>query len=198
MNRFNALVPVYLKYSSPAVLILLIFGFISFHFKGLIPAGPVFDVIWEILAFHFMFWIIVFIYFLFLLLLSASARNRILPGLARMRERDEREAMITGLAARYSMLATLALLLLLLFISSIEISVTKLPPEMVVDGKKHELRVGLSFRLTERNSPGKAEQRGNPIFTTEKSAISSQAAILAAIIWQLASFKYIYRRLSRR
>ncbi len=61
---------------------------------------------------------------------------------------------MVGRAGRYAFFSTLALLIFLLFFSVINIRVVRLPVERAIDGKRHQLSIGLSFNLLEEAKPG--------------------------------------------
>jgi hypothetical protein len=97
-------------------------------------------------------WMISALYIAFSLVLSRRFREQLLKRFVRMRERDEREEMIVGKAAKNVFLFNLALLILLLILNLIQVQVTRLAPEHMIDGKGHNVSLGLNASPIERSS----------------------------------------------
>ncbi len=196
MNRLNHLIPRYLAYSFPAVLIMFGWGFFQNQQEILGLNSKLIYIIWEILAFHLMLWLAVLIYFIFLLLLSPTFRDAFLARIIRIKERDEREILIIGRASRFTVLSTLALLVFLLFFSTINISVTRLPVEKAIDGKRHSLSIGMSFLVFDKNVCKKNQDGSNDVLTysTQSLLFSKQIMLLVVIVWHLGTFYYLSRR----
>ena len=198
MNKLNRIIPKYLVFASPAVAIMFVWGFFQNQQEILALNNKLVDYVWTALAFHLMFWLAVSIYFIFLLLLSPGFRDEFLAKLIRIKERDERERSIIGKAGRFCFLSTLALLVFLLFFSTINISVTRLPKDKANTEKQHSLSlsVGMSFfafnKNDDKNEPNKA--LGTNTFSTQGVLFSNQAMLLLLIIWHLGTFYYISRK----
>lgn len=139
------------------------------------------------------------VYLSFRLLVSGTFRETVLARLTLMRERDEREAMLTGKAAKTAMLTSLAILIFLFCLSCFQVSVSTLPPELAVDGKNKMISLGLSFNLLENappKVPGEGPQRGDIVSYTGLP-FSSTAVILGLIVWQIIAYNYAMRRMLR-
>lgn len=196
MNRLNRLIPRYLAYSFPAVLIMFGWGFFQ-NQQGVLDVNNTFVyAVWTALAFHLMLWLLVFIYFILILLLSPAFRDAFLARLIRIKERDERESLIIGRAGRFSFLSTLALLVFLLFFSTINVSVTRLPAEKAIDGKRHTLSIGMSFLVFDKNACNKNQDSSHDTYTCSTQILlpSKQIMLLVLIVWHLGSFYYVSRK----
>ncbi len=68
------------------------------------------------------------------LVFSGHIRTEILPKLVSFKERDEREALLTGNATKMTFLTTLAILILLLCLSVFQVSFYQGPPKKAVTG----------------------------------------------------------------
>lgn len=199
MKRLNNIIPKYLVFAFPTVLVMFAWGFFQDQQGVLSLNNRLVYAVWNALAFHLMLWLAVFIYFIFILLLSPSFRDEFLAKLVRIKERDERESQIIGRVGRFSFLSTLALLVFLLFFSTINVSVTRLPAERAVDGKRHSLSIGMSFLVFEKNACKNAQDRNPDTFTysTQSLLFSKQVMLLALIAWHLGSFYYLSRKYRR-
>jgi Ca2+/Na+ antiporter len=148
---------------------------------------------WELLSWNLMLWFVVLILFLILLVALPDVREKTLKRLANLKERDEREQLITGRASRAAYISTLSLMILLLFISVFSLNIYRVPEKDAVDGKTGTLTIGLGFSLldkphVETNSENKV------IFESKDIPLSKTAIILILLIWQLAIFNWTARR----
>ncbi|QEM68293.1 hypothetical protein FO488_09045 [Geobacter sp. FeAm09] len=134
------------------------------------------------------------------LMCSEPFRDRVLARLTFIRERDEREALLTGKATRTTFLTSLAILIFLFCLSCFQVSVYRVAPERAVDGKTGVVSLGLACNLL--NAPKAAgtpdsAPRSRDIFTYTGLPVSSTAVILGLIIWQVLSYNYLMRRLAQ-
>lgn len=132
------------------------------------------------------------------LMLSASCREKVLAKLTFIKERDEREVLLTGKAAKNTMLTTIAILLFLFCLSCFQISIYKVPPEQALDGKDRVLSLGLQLDFL--NSTGEKFSQPNKDLEKEDLVsytalpISSSSVIIGLIGWQIVSYNYLMRR----
>jgi hypothetical protein len=132
------------------------------------------------------------------LIVSGPFRDQVLTKLTFMRERDEREAMITGRVARTTFLASLAVLVFLFCLSCFQVSVYRLPPEKAIDGKTGVVTLGVGFRLVERPDRGAAgEIPRRHLFAYKGFPLSEQAVILILLAWQVLFYNFSVRRLAK-
>jgi hypothetical protein len=81
-----------------------------------------------------------------------------------------------------------------LFFATVNITVSRLPVEQRVNGKKHQLSIGLSYRIFENDN--KEAQKTNVIFSTQSSLpFTRQNMLVLIIIWHLGTFYYSSRRM---
>ncbi len=144
----------------------------------------------------FAIWMLQTLYISARLILSNSFRDSILPRLAFFKERDEREALITGQAARHSFLTTLALLIFFLCLSLFQVAVYKLPPEQAVAGKTGTLTLGVNMDLLAQGQSAAHSSAGVDYFRYSGLPLSNTGIILMLIFWQLASYNYFAKRLN--
>jgi hypothetical protein len=146
----------------------------------------------------FAVWMLLSVYLTVRLMISGSFRDHTLTKLTLIRERDEREAMLTGKAVRITFLTSLAILIFLFCLSCFRVSIYTVPPERAVDGKTGIVSLGLGFDLLEH--PKRDTLNGHvqrEILSYTGLPISATTVILMLIIWHIASYNFSMRRLSR-
>jgi len=141
-------------------------------------------------------WLALAVYLSIRLLVSGPFREQVIAKITVIRDRDEREAHLTGKAARATLLTTLAFLVLLFCLNSIQVAVYRVPPEKAVGGKTGMVTLGVGFDLLK---DGTAERPDNIarqyVFNYKGLPLSSSAIILILMAWQIASYNYSMRRL---
>ena len=147
----------------------------------------------------FALWMVLALYLSVRLILSGPFRDQVMARITFIRERDEREALLTGKATRTTFLMTIALLIFLFGLSCFQVSVYRVPPDKAVDGKTGMITLGLGFSLLEQGSqdrPAKAVERQD-IFTYRGLPLSSASIILLLILWQVVAYNCTMRRLMK-
>ncbi|SDF19498.1 hypothetical protein [Sporomusa acidovorans] len=141
-------------------------------------------------------WMLISLYLSVRLMLSAEFREKILSKITFLKERDEREFILTGQAAKTTMLTTLAVLIFLFCLSCFQVSVYRVPPEQAIDGKDKVLSLG--FQLDLSNSPqshsSQSDANTEDIVSYTALPISSSSVILGLIGWQILSYNYLMHR----
>jgi hypothetical protein len=134
------------------------------------------------------------------LILSGPLRDQVMSRLLFMRERDEREALLTGKATRIVFLTSIATLLFLLCLSCFRVSVYRLPAEKAINGRTGVVTLGLAFDLLQQPAPVKAAGqavRNRDIFTYSGLPLSTPAVVLLFLALQVLSYNCAMRRLLR-
>lgn len=162
-------------------------------------AAPVFNLLNSCAGLVFAVWITLSVYLSIRLMVSESFREQVLVRLTFMRERDEREVMLTGKATRTAFLTSLALLVFLFCLSCFHVSVYRVPPEKAVNGKTGMVSLGLGFDLLQHHPAGKDNEamQKQDIFSYTGLPVSNTSVILLLIVWQVTSFNYVMRRMTR-
>lgn len=142
-------------------------------------------------------WMILSIYLSIRLMVSESFRDKVLSKVTLIKERDEREIMLTGKAVKTTFLTSIAILIFLFFLSCFQVSLYKVPPEAAIDGKTGVLTLDVNVQLLQDS---RAENPADPMHVADIISyrglpISSTAVILLLILWQIASYNYSMRRL---
>lgn len=159
--------------------------------------GGYFKILYDFFGFVFAFWMLITLYLSVRLIMSNSFREMVLTRMTFIRERDEREVLLTGMAAKRTMLTSIALLLFLFCLSSFEFSVYHVPPEKAIDGETKVASWGLSFGLLANSPPEQGETAGvdQKIVTYTGLPVSNASLLLGLIIWQIVIYNYSMRRL---
>lgn len=144
-------------------------------------------------------WMTLAIYLSVRLMVSEPFRDQVIARITFIRERDEREALLTGKATKATFLTSLAILIFLFCLSCFQVSFYRVPRENAIDGKTGFISLGLIFKLLEN---GKQEQpedaiQKEDIFSYTGLPVSNSTIILALIIWQIISYNYSMRRLMK-
>lgn len=190
MNKAIRLIQNYLLYALPFILICMVWGTV-------VPttdreATGFQRILWEIFSWNLMAWFAVLIIFLVMLIASSQVREKTLKRLANIKERDEREQQITGVAARSAYISTIGLLIFLLFFSLFNFNVRKYPDGTAPQGKSGLATITMHFNLTD--SAKKEAQPDGTIFESKDIPLSKSAIILLVLIWQLVAFNLTARR----
>lgn len=147
----------------------------------------------------FALWMVLSVYLSIRLMVSGSFRNHVIGKITFIRERDEREAILTGKAAKTAFLTSIAFLILLFCLSCFHVSIYRVPPEKAVDGKTGFVTLGLGFDLLKYDKQDRPEDaiQKQDIFSYRGLPVSGTTIILMLIVWQIIFYNYSMRRLMR-
>jgi len=196
MKRLDSLLLKVFFYGLPVVIILAVFAYLH-GLKGIgHDAGPV-KMLYNFSGLIFALWMTLSIYLCVRLMVSGSFRNKVLARLTFIRERDEREVILTGKATKTAFMTSLAILIFLFCLSCFQVSIYRVPPEKAVNGKTGFISLGFGFSLLESPTKSQADQavQKKDIFSYTGLPVSNSTVILALIIWQIVSYNYSMRRL---
>lgn len=145
----------------------------------------------------FALWMAMALYLSVRLMISEFFRDQVLTKLTFVRERDEREVMLTGRATRTTFMTSLAILIFLFCLSCFQISIYRVEPDLAVNGKSGKISLGIGFSMLSpaRNEP--PEEAIENIFTYSGMPLSGSALLLFMILWQVGCYNYSMRRLVR-
>jgi len=198
MKKFDSMLLKVFLYGLPIVAVLAVFSYcyslgVVNHDAGYVRllnsfAGLVFAV-----------WMMLSIYLSIRLMVSGPFRDQVIAKITFIRERDEREVILTGKATRTTFLTSLAILIFLFCLSCFQVSIYRVPLEKAVDGKTGVVSLGLGFNLLEHAKQDRAEDtiQRKDIFSYTGLPISSATIILMLIMWQIISYNYSMRRLMK-
>ncbi len=196
MKRLDSIVLKAFMYGLPAVIALAVFA-LPYNPETISRAPAHLRLLYNFSGFVFAAWMAFAVYLSVRLMVSSAFRDKVLAKLTFIRERDEREVILTGKAARTTLLTSLAILIFLFCLSCLQVSIYRVPPEKAINGKTGMISLGFGFKLLE-DSEQKAPDRGvvqQDIFSYKGLPISGTTIILVLIIWQIISYNYSMRRL---
>lgn len=160
--------------------------------------------IYDLLGWHFIIWFILLVYLIFTLFFSVQTREEILAKLTLSQVRDEREFFISGSASRGTFFSTLAALILLLFVSCLNIDIyrSKVPGP---NGKKGKITIGYHFALTKEATTVSMgdkvlaeEERERTIFKMNGIPFTQESILLFLLIYHIAGYKVFSMRRQRQ
>jgi hypothetical protein len=144
-------------------------------------------------------WMTLSIYLSLKLIVSGLFRDQVIAKITFIRERDEREAILTGKATKTAFLTSLAFLILLFCLSCFQVSIYRIPLEKAVNGKTGVVSLGLGFSILEHGKQDRPEDisKEKVIFSYKGLPLSSATMILLLIAWQIISYNYSMWRLMK-
>ncbi len=187
MKKLGKIIQCYLLYALPFAIVTVIWS----SSGGITPeASKTVKILWEISSWNFMIWVATLFIFFFLLLFSTSIREQTLRPLANIKERDEREIIVTARASRVAFISTLSLLILLLALSIVTFEVSELPKP--VDGKTKVMKIGTGFKLFDE--PRKGDPSKKVFLESRDLPLSKTGILLLVLVWQIAVFTFVSRK----
>jgi len=134
MKRLDSIVLKTFLYGLPAVIALAVFA-LPYNPETINRAPAYLRLLYNFSGFVFGAWMVFAVYLSVRLMVSSAFRDKVLAKLTFIRERDEREVILTGKAARTTLLTSLAILIFLFCLSCFQVSIYRVSPEKAIDGK---------------------------------------------------------------
>ena len=197
MKRYDSSLLKVFLYGLPAIVAFAAFSY--FYSSGVVNHTNVYLRLLNSLAgLVIAMWMTLSLYLSVRLMVSGPFRDHVIAKLTFIRERDEREVILTGKATRTTFMTTLAILIFLFCLSCFHVSIYKVPPERAVDGKTGMISLGLGFNLLAHSKQDEPEDtiKKKDIFSYRGLPVSSTTVILMLIAWQIISYNYSIRRLT--
>lgn len=155
---------------------------------------------WDYLGIFFMAWMVLAVITLFRILINSNLRETILSSVARIKERDEREVEISGHAAKFTFFANLALLVCLLFFSSITMTVNKYKNSFLDaagEPKHGRLEMGLSLKGYDKEAVKIINNDEVREMKYSELPISKSGIIILLIVFQVGMYHLSARKKAR-
>lgn len=197
MKKLDSILLKVFLFGLPAVIALAVFTY-SYHVGIVDRAASYVKLLYNFAGLVFAFWMTLSLYLGVRLMTSELLRDKVLAKLTFIRERDEREVILTGKATKATFLTSLAVLIFLFCLSCFQVSIYRVAPEKAIDDKTGIISLGFNFSLLENSqqaAPDEAMQKTD-IFSYTGLPISSTTVILVLIIWQVIFYNYSMRRLT--
>jgi hypothetical protein len=196
MKKYDGIILRILAYGFPLVMGLLIWAYTIVGNNKTLHTDDYSGGIWNLAGIFFIVWVLLAILTLFRLLINSTLREQVLSKVARVQERDEREAEISGYASKFSLFANLALLVCLLFFSTININVKKYNKDVVDQNgeKKHGLlSIGFGLKAYDDKAIVINENHESKEINYNELPVSKSGIIILLIIWQLGMYHFSAR-----
>ena len=190
LNRFDKYSLKYFMYASPVFIGFMIWA--TYNFAGVTDKTTLNGGVWDYFAWFFIPWVFILLYVVTKMLVSKSFRDTTMAKLAGIKERDEREVVVAGNAAKYAFLSTFALLLFMLVLS-----ITTFNLEKHVDPasqKKGMFSVGFGIKALDETAYVHEIKDGIEKYDYKSIPLSKPFMILILMFWQIGSYHLVARR----
>ncbi|MFN8944869.1 MAG: hypothetical protein ACK5WZ_09620 [Pseudobdellovibrionaceae bacterium] len=191
MNKVNYWIQKYLVWALPIVVTTMVWGFFQSDLEIRQQGSFALTALWEIMSWVLMIWFLCLLIFMVLLVFRKDTQEATIKHLAGIKERDEREQIVMGMAARRSFVATTGLLIFLFFLSCFTLSVARLT-DQTIDGKKSSLSLGFHFTGTDTKTT--TDNDGNVMYEHRDIPLSKSAILLIVLVWQVSVFRFKARQ----
>ena len=193
MKRLDNYILKYFIYFSPFMIIPTIALEMNSKIKGYITGeGPLFTA-WAVLG---ILWCVSFMYVMFSLVFNEKLKNIFIRKLARIRENDEREAQITGTISKKTFISSIAVLLLFIFLSVVNVHLYRASKEEVPKGNRGVLFIGADLKFFEPTpNEKKNEPAGRNYYVNYNGLpLSSDGTLILVLCIQMGLFYYFSRK----
>ena len=180
------------------ILSVVIGGIALFSTKGSGEGGE-----WMIIAVVAVVWFLAFIFFLANLILFTDFREYVLTKMTKSEPKDEREALLDGLASKKSFLSTLAVIIVVLFLSLFRLTLINPTDLERESGQKGILSLGFQTEFLVNNKTSAKEMSIDQIYSTDKGIsirykgipLDPSVLIFLILFWHMGSYYYFTRKL---
>lgn len=147
-----------------------------------------------------MAWCLAVVYLFFSIALNERLKNSFVRWLAGIRENDERETYLTGVVSKKTFITVTGALVLLLFLSALQVSIYRFPEEKRTPGNNGQIAIGMGFPLLadSKAQPAPNEQDRVYIVNYKGIPLSAGATLLLITVLQVSAFYYYSRRETKR
>lgn len=192
MNKFDKYLVTYVKYTSLVFILFMIWA--SEEFKDLagLQEANASGGWWNVFGAFFIVWVLGIFYIVIKMLFSKSLRNIIMSKMAGIKERDERESLVAGSAAKFSFLSTFAILLFFLLFSTLSFTFAKGPKN--TEGKSGYFSIGLELKLYDSKAVTYEKVAEKNVYKYNTIPLTTPLILLLIMFWQLGSYHLVARR----
>lgn len=185
LNVFDKWAFRYFVFLSPVIIGFMVWAVIT-EFKDQDATG----LGWDIFGWIFIGWVIDMIYIVTKMLFSVQMRNAVMSKLAGLKERDERESVVAGNAAKFSFLSTLAMLIFMLVFSITTLEVRKDAPTYT----KGKGSIGFGGTAIDDKAWTHEKTAEAEIIAYKGLPLTKPMLILILIFWQIGSYHLVARK----
>lgn len=192
MNTLNKFVISYLKWASPI-------AFIAAALSGLGQSGA--TIFYDLIGIVTIIWVILLMYIVFALAFQDQIRNRFVRWVAGIKENDERESQIAGLASKKTFIFMTGIIILLIFLSIIRIDIYQ-NKSMNAEGKKNgEVRLGMDIKFLQSQNEDKSkeeiENQKTYFIHYKEFPLAVDGVLILVGLLQIGAFYYFSRKVEQ-
>lgn len=187
LSRFDKVVLAYFVGMSPFIIGFMVWAVVT-DFDNMKTDG----LGWDIFGWLFIAWVFDLIYIVTKMVFSTNMRSNVMSKLAGLQERDEREVVVAGNAAKFSFLATLAMLLFLFIFSVSSLTLTRHPKNE--SGKRGRAEIGFNLKTYDEAAWSHTKESDIDTFSYKGLPLTKPMLILILIFWQIGSYHLIARK----
>lgn len=191
MNRVHRIVIVYFLAALP-VTAALVFTKVNTKLQDLAATEAWADWLNGAWGLAFGLWMLSALYLGIALVSSAGFRENFLRKLLKVKDRDEREAMITAVAARRTFFSSIAVTTLLLILTMFQVNIRPLQPEEIRPGGGTKM-LSLGLKFSPWKTQGESADSQKEVFAYD-FPITSSGVLLLLLVWQVGAFSWSCRR----
>lgn len=194
MNKLDKFLGQYFILALP---VLGVFAFFSFIYgaDNLSQAQGVLRHFNDLVGWILMIWILTSLYLFTRMILSVKFRDQTIKRFIRLKETDERESLMSGEAAKLSMISTFALMTFLIFLSSMTVSIGKVHGEdLFKNDQQHFISIGFDPLTINKKQRSYSNNNRTEFFTYSGLPVPTTIILLFVLCWQLISFHLIVRK----
>lgn len=196
MKKFDSVLLKVFLYGLPMVALLAIFSY--YYSAEAVQCGSAYvRLLNGLTGLVLALWMVLTLFLSLRLILSGPLRDLVIARITFIRERDEREAILTGKATKTAFLTSLAFLILLFCLSCFQVSIYRMPPEKAIGNRTGIVTLGMGFNILEQGRQDESRDMNGKrdVFTYRGLPFSSTTIILMLIAWQIISYNCSIRRL---
>lgn len=190
MNRFDRYALYYLVGTAPVFIIFMIWASITHPTAA--EQGTFNGGFWDVFGWFFIVWVLDLFYVVIKMLFSKRLRNTVMARMAGVKERDERESLVAGNAAKFSFLSTFAILLVMLLFSSATFTIKKHPENL--EKKTGAAMIGFGFNFIDESALTHEKVGDVESFNYKSLPLTKPVIIFLIMLWQIGSYHLVARR----
>lgn len=191
MNTLNKYVIGYLKWVSPIALV-------AATLSGMGKSES--TLIYDTIGIVTIIWIVFLVYLVFALAFQEQLRNRFVRWIAGIKENDERETHIAGLASKKTFIFMTGFIILLVFLSIIRIEVYR-NQTLNAEGKNGGVRLGMGIQFIQgafdEEPKSEIENQRTYFIHYKKFPLAVDGTLLLVGLMQMGAFYYFSRKEER-
>lgn len=194
MEKMNHYIIQFAKYFSPFAAIAVVMDLMGYNTRG--QQKTLINYMFDIVGWGTMVWCVAVFYLFFAIAFNEKLKNSLIRWMAGIRENDERETYLTGQISKKTFITTTSLLILLLFLSALQVVVYQIPEAKRTPDKNGEIRIGMGFPLLADSTPT-VENNEDPdkiyLINYKGLPLTSGSTFLLITVLQMGVF-YFYSR----